>query len=306
MPTQLLNDPHSFNDETLYVVAVISNPARYKRRYELYRHFEAYMTANPKVALYTVELAYGDRPFEVTDPTNPRHIQIRSQDELWHKENMINIGVAHLPPTWKYMAWIDADVKFARHDWAEETIHQLQHYPMVQLFSHSAMLDANNVPHQMSISFAFAYRQGLKSFDKTKESAPFVFGMYGKTPYKTGLGFAYTRECFEAIGGMMDRCIIGSADYHMAAASIGRAAWTIPDLASDAYRNFILRWQGKCSFICARANRLRRRSNHALLARSDERSSIWRTLVYRGTFRSGSSFESRLVEQRFAAIFSYR
>lgn len=243
MPTQLLNDPHSFNDETLYVVAVISNPARYKRRYELYRHFEAYMTANPKVALYTVELAYGDRPFEVTDPTNPRHIQIRSQDELWHKENMINIGVAHLPPTWKYMAWIDADIKFARHDWAEETIHQLQHYPMVQLFSHSAMLDANNVPHQMSISFAFAYRQGLKSFDKTKESAPFVFGMYGKTPYKTGLGFAYTRECFEAIGGMMDRCIIGSADYHMAAASIGRAAWTIPDLASDAYRNFILRWQ---------------------------------------------------------------
>jgi hypothetical protein len=46
-----------------------------------------------------VELAFGNRPFEVTDPDNPRHVQVRSGHELWHKENLVNLGVARLPAT---------------------------------------------------------------------------------------------------------------------------------------------------------------------------------------------------------------
>ena len=99
----------------LDVVAVVSNPCRYRSRYDLYRAFERHMHASG-VRLTTVELAFGERPWEVTEPDNPRHVRLRTAYELWHKENLINLGVQHLPRDWKYVAWIDADVSFARPD----------------------------------------------------------------------------------------------------------------------------------------------------------------------------------------------
>jgi len=42
---------------------------------------------------------------------------------LWHKENMINLGVQKLlPPTWKAFAWIDADIEFDSPSWAIDTL----------------------------------------------------------------------------------------------------------------------------------------------------------------------------------------
>jgi hypothetical protein len=91
------------------------------------------------VILYTVELAYGERPFEITDAANPCHIQVRGEQEFWHKENLMNIGLSRLPDSAKYVAWIDADISFVRADWAIETVHQLQHYDIVQLFTHALL-----------------------------------------------------------------------------------------------------------------------------------------------------------------------
>lgn len=53
---------------------------------------------------------------------------MRSFDELWHKENLINIGIASPPADWQYVAWIDADVSFSNPCWAVETVQQLHHH----------------------------------------------------------------------------------------------------------------------------------------------------------------------------------
>jgi len=68
-------------DATLYVVVPIINPSRYRSRYALYKAFEKYIT-DAGAVLYTVEAAYGDREFEVTDPANPRHIRLRTHHEV--------------------------------------------------------------------------------------------------------------------------------------------------------------------------------------------------------------------------------
>lgn len=230
-------------NEKLYVLSVISNPQRYATRYRLYREFEAYMNSHENVVLYTVEMAYGDRPWEVTDKHNPRHIQVRSQQELWHKENMLNIALASLPADAEYIAWIDADIKFMRYDWVEETIHKLQHHPIVQMFSHATLLGPKQHPDHHAISFAYAYQRSHQSFDPKFKAIPLTFGGYGGTPYKTGLAWAFRKEALVQTGGMMDTCIIGSADYHMAASYIGRVAETIPEDASEAYRRMIIDWQ---------------------------------------------------------------
>ena len=88
----------------LYVIAVISNPARFQRRYQLFNEFCERMKKEPQVQLVTVELQQSSRPF-MTDAT----IKLRTEHELWYKENLINIAVRHLPKDWEYMAWIDAD-----------------------------------------------------------------------------------------------------------------------------------------------------------------------------------------------------
>lgn len=239
--------------EKLYVLSVISNPQRYQTRYRLYREFAAYMESHANIVFYTVETAYGDRPHEVTSSDNPFHIQLRSNQELWHKENMLNIAMAHLPPEAQYIAWIDADVKFMRYDWVEETIHKLQHHPIVQMFSHATLLNAKQHPDHNAISFAYAYQLSHQSFDPKVPSVPLRFGGYGGTPYKTGLAWAFTRDALIETGGMMDTCIIGSADYHMAASYIGRAKETIPPGANAAYTKMILDWE-KIAFPVIKGN----------------------------------------------------
>src|SRR5690606_675107 len=103
--------------------------------------------------LVIVEIAYGDRQHAVTkkaldtvssgnvNTTNVQHIQLRTNTELWHKENAINLAFNCLPDSWKYAAWIDADVTFTRPGILEETIHKLQHHAVVQMWSQGLDLD---------------------------------------------------------------------------------------------------------------------------------------------------------------------
>ena len=85
---------------TLNVVCCISNPCAYKRRYDLARAFFQRMRANALVRLFVVELCYGTQEFQVTSATDPTHLQVRANcpDILWHKENLINMGVTRAAP----------------------------------------------------------------------------------------------------------------------------------------------------------------------------------------------------------------
>src|SRR4051812_17323789 len=118
---------------TLHVVTAISNPERFRSRYNLYKNFEKHVT-DAGGELTTVELAFGNRPYVITDANNPKDVQVRTSCQIWHKENLLNLGISRLPRNWEYVAWVDADIMFARPDWVEETLHQLQHFHVVQMF----------------------------------------------------------------------------------------------------------------------------------------------------------------------------
>ncbi len=228
----------------LDVVAVVSNPVRYLARYAHYRNFAKHM-ADSGVRLTTVELAQGRRAFEVTDSDNPRHIQLRTYDELWHKENMINVGISRLPSDWKYVAWIDADLTFNRPDWAAETIHQLQHFDIVQPFSHSINMGPNWQPiwdshrkgesqqRKVVVSWLYAYfnqigqespvlagnsrkRKPLWADGSISEHADFANRIVGTHVWHSGFAWAARRSAVKSIGGLLDWAILGSADRHMA------------------------------------------------------------------------------------------
>jgi hypothetical protein len=121
--------------QKLHIVSVYSNPYRWQRRREAFHDFRFHIEASPNVVLHVVEVAFGDRPHEVTSSNNPLDLQLRTDSSLWIKECAINEGVRRFPPDWQYGGYVDGDFHFTRHDWALEAIHMLQHHSFVQLFS---------------------------------------------------------------------------------------------------------------------------------------------------------------------------
>ena len=146
-------------EATLHVACAYSNPLRWRTRRVLMNDFRQHMQSSPNVALHAGELAYGDRPFEVTGDY-PGDVQLRTSHELWHKENLLNIVVQRFPADWEYGAVIDADFHMTRRDWALEAIHQLQHFDFVQLFSSYTDLSAKHTPYRVMPSFAWTNLNG--------------------------------------------------------------------------------------------------------------------------------------------------
>jgi len=222
------------SDSTLHVVAVISNPARYHSRYRLAREFIAKMRATPNVKLHMVELAHGDRHFEVTSPGGT-DLQLRSSNELWHKEAMINLGVRHLlPRDWRYLAWVDADVEFQHPAWALETIHQLQDYAVVQPFSEAIDMGPHGNALSLSRSFACGVNQGEGKM--VGYESPYKFG-------HTGYAWACTRHFYENVGGLIDWAILGSSDHNMARALINDVDVSVHGSMTPAMRRKCHEWQ---------------------------------------------------------------
>jgi len=123
------------SDNTLHVIGVITNPVRWQTRIALFRAWVKEMLSTPNVKLYVVEATYKDRKPECSPlpGENYSYLNVVTQSEIWLKENLINLGESRLLPNdWKYMAWVDCDVHFRDPNWALNTIHQLQHYNILQ------------------------------------------------------------------------------------------------------------------------------------------------------------------------------
>ena len=223
-------------EEKLHVIAVISNPCLYKRRYILFKEFvERMETEENNVILYIVELIYAGQEFVMTDAKNPQHLQLVTETPLWHKENMINVGVQKLLPVdYKAFAWIDGDLEFESNTWALDTLKILNGCKdIVQLFSH--LVDMSDRNTDLSIFNGFGY-----SFTKKKS-----FCKGGIDYWHPGYAWAITRKAYEQIGGLYEEAILGSGDNIMALGLIKKCEEAINPQFNIDYKNSILNFQEK-------------------------------------------------------------
>lgn len=193
----------------LYVITAMFNPLRFYSRYRLYHSFAKHC-ADAGAVLYTIELALRDRHHEVTRFDNPHHIQLRGQSELWYKENLDNIAMRYLPQDAEYVAFVDADFHFTRSDWATETVQMLQHHEAVQMFKVLTYETYDHGTHNTLRSFAYLHAN--------RQEIPKEYGHLGAV----GGAWAFRRTALKKLGcsntgaPLLDRCILGSADWHMA------------------------------------------------------------------------------------------
>jgi hypothetical protein len=216
-----------------HVVLPISNPARYTVRYKLFLDFVKRLEAFG-IEPWVVEVQQGLRAFAVTDSSNPRHIQLRTEEELWYKEQMVNIGVRRLPDDWKYVAWIDTDVEFLNPEWVSETIHKLQDAHVVQLFQNALDMGPNGEVIQKHNGFMWSYWNGMPPGEHYAYWHP-------------GFAWACTREAFDGMGGLIEHCILGSGDYFMARGLVGKTDHTLLNHTHPNYKHYVDAW-------CKRAN----------------------------------------------------
>lgn len=234
-------------NEQLYVITPIFNPRGFTSRIKLYKQFAHYMRSCG-VQLITVEVAYGDKPFEVTMGDNMFHLQLRSPHEMWHKEASINLGIQHLlrlVPDVKKVAWIDADVQFTNPNWVAETLAALDHYDVVQMFSQATSLGPD---HEILWSHESAFAHWRKRKPLTVEGDKPLNELSGGHP---GLAWAATIDILNKLGGLMDSCVHGSGDSHMANALRGdvHTYYLYKDGksgASPAFDRMLDNWQGLC------------------------------------------------------------
>lgn len=242
-----------------YVITPISNSARYQRRYELYWQFKEMCDA-AQVNLITVEQAFGQRPFMVTESCNPNHVQVRGVDELWHKENLINLGlrrVKHIDPLSDKIAWIDGDVfpMCPPRMWFEEIWHSLQHYEFVQCWERLVNYGPRHEPVSgYQYSFMKVYEMAGFQVPESREipNPNHTLAMLGAHDYGTisfgrpGLAWAANIDALDRVGGLIERCILGSGDWHMAHGLVGAMQLFSGEFTKlSRYAEYLLDWQDK-------------------------------------------------------------
>lgn len=220
------------------IITVYYNFSNYKSRYEVSKKCVEYFSKISNINFYIVELAYGDQKFMLTDSLNKNHLQLRCNYPLWHKENLINIGINKLlSDDWQYIAWIDCNILFENTDFIEKTMVKLQDYDFVQMFSKIKYINQNNQSETTYDSFIY-----VASKNEYSPSA------------KPGGAWACTKKAWEKIEKLYDKslcesdCILAHAIglnryYHMSL----KIYPYLDDV--NSYINNILKQQFKTSYV---------------------------------------------------------
>ena len=224
-------------EESLNVIIVVSNPCQFARRYILAREFIKRFEMENNINLYIVELIYPNQKYIITDKLNKKHLQLYADKPIWHKENMINLGVRYLlPKEWKAFAWIDADIEFESVTWAQDTLKLLNGtYDIVQIWSHSVDLDKNENAMQMFNSAGYQFVKNTLSYNQSK----------GINYWHPGFAWACTRKAYDKMGGLYEKSILGSGDNIMMLSLLGNGVKGLNDKSTDNYKKSVIEYQDK-------------------------------------------------------------
>lgn len=222
--------------DDLWIVTAYFNPAGYRSRRVNHELFRARVVESG-LRLVTVECALGDAPFEL--PAAPDVLHVRARSVLWHKERLLNLGVARLPSACTKVAWLDGDVVFDNPAWAVETSRLLDRHAVVQPFARPLRLmegcrTARRGDKRGIVATMRCDRPALDSGDAARHG-------------ETGLAWAAQRRVIAATG-LYDGSVVGGGDHVMAHAWCG--GWSSPCLdlllgRDTAYRRHAQQWASR-------------------------------------------------------------
>ena len=227
--------PDEHRSDTLYVVLPYFNFCEYKRRQTLFIQFIRRIQTIPGIQIIISE-AISNKGSLPRLPGIYRHLRFSTQDNIWLKENLINLATRALPDNWKYVSWIDADITFLNDEWVQDTIAELQTFDIVQMFHTCVNLGPHGESLKIDKSFGYMHEKSGTEYSKTDK--------YGF--WHPGYAWACTRKAWEQMHGLLDWAILGSGDRHMALAWIGKVEYSTPGNVHPTYMSMLKEYQMLC------------------------------------------------------------
>jgi hypothetical protein len=204
--------------DELWAVTSYFNPIGYTSRFQNYQLFRKHLA----IPLLTVELSFNGE-FQLTEQDADILVQIHGAHVMWQKERLINIGIEQIPAACKKIAWLDCDIIFGNHEWAEKAVRALEEFSLVHLFQERHDLKRDTKPDQLSswprppTSESVIYKMARK------EAAPEdLFSPNAPLERRTTAGLAWaSRRDVLLQHGLYDACVLGSGDRAILCAALG-------------------------------------------------------------------------------------
>lgn len=210
----------------LWAVTSYFNPAGYRRRRLNYRVFRD----NLALPLLAIEWSPTGR-FELQPGDAEALLQVGGGDLMWQKERLLNLVIARLPASCRYVAWLDCDIVLERPDWPRHAIRAMGDSPIVQLFDRAVHLRSlpetemaraggwRAAPAGLEFVGAVrAHREHRRWWTRGDGPAKFSIGDHGARP-APGFAWAAHRELLTR-HPLLDAWVIGGGDAAFAYAAL--------------------------------------------------------------------------------------
>ena len=189
------------SEDKLGVVCVYFNPCNYLSRFINFNYFYENIKTNKNIELIVIEQYTDDSKYRINNIHENTH-SFHSNEIYWMKEQLINIGFQKLiNENFKYICWLDCDIKFKDDDWSIKVINALQENPICQVFRTCIKTNPNGYS---SKSYSFS----IYSDDQENESIETLLKRQGEP----GFGFAYNTN-YISDSKLYEYAICGSGDF---------------------------------------------------------------------------------------------
>jgi len=217
----------------LWAVSCIFNPSSYATKLTNYRLFREGIKAQG-VKLLTVELAFPGQTHQLSPDDAEILLQLNAEDIMWQKERLFNLAVRKLPAACRYVAFLDADLRFSNQNWPAQTIEKLKQVPICQPFSTSIRMRKGQSHDDVCGIEALEYGHGdgryLNSFARLLEQRG--KSSIEETRKQSSVGFAWAmRRDFIEKHGWYDAGILGSGDLLLVEGIFGKPRHTLTRFA---------------------------------------------------------------------------
>lgn len=246
-------------ERELAVVSCFFNPGGSARRVS---NFQAYLAGMRKsgVRCLVVELAFGDNAFTIVDYDDV--IRLRTNDVLWHKERLLNIGISQLlGEGYRKIAWLDGDVIFHDPQWPLEIANRLEQANLCQVFETIGIQTHDSGPPIVAPSAVKYFRETGSLYQQpARRGLSMLTGILKGG--QSGFGWAARAEVLQQVP-LFEGAVVGGGDKMIYIASLAEdfSAAEFHDLSqsrftcsacghrnrSDAYRAQLLAWAERWS-----------------------------------------------------------
>jgi hypothetical protein len=187
-----LQPEYSIPEKTdMLVVMCFFNPSKSIRLVQNFLYVKELLTRT-KIPLVIVELAYNDDSFITQHNENTIHV--RSNSIMFHKENLINIGINKCKLQYNKYCMLDSDIIFDDLNWYDNISNELDNYDIIQPFEKAFWMDID-MTNIIQSKYSVAYNN-KKKLEKLEHP---------------GFVWAFTKKWYKKIG-LPEFCISGGGD----------------------------------------------------------------------------------------------